>query len=246
MFYSFVLNNCLFKGKPMPRKKQLPTRERIIDVAGAIFGKEGFKAATIRTIAKAANANVAAINYYFRDKEGLYRAVLEDLFSKGFQKFPSTPDPGIPSSPDQRLHTFIHGMFHRFLSHEGWQGLSGRGTLIAREFLDPTPALEDILEIYIKPQKDILVDIILDLSGEKASLEQAIPCAISIIGQCVYYAFAGPIIQRMAKAYAPTEENLNFLAAHVFKFSLGGIQLINRDPVRRQDPLITSTREVHI
>nr|MDA8135855.1 TetR/AcrR family transcriptional regulator [Desulfobacteraceae bacterium] len=68
--------------------KPLPTRERLIDIAGDIFGREGFKAATVRKIAEEANANIAAVNYHFRDKEGLYRAVLEDIFSKAFQRFP--------------------------------------------------------------------------------------------------------------------------------------------------------------
>lgn len=219
----------------MSRAEILPTRERIIDVAGDIFGKEGYKAATIRMIARAAQANVAAISYYFRDKEGLYRAVLEDLFSKGFEKFPSNRDAGAETTPDMRLHTFIHSMFYRFMSHEGWKGLIGRGTLIAREFLDPTPALEDILEIHIRPQKEILVSIIQDLIGEKAGMAQVIPCAISIIGQCVYYAFAGPVIQRMANEFTPTEDNLDFLVNHVFQFSLGGIHRIRQEAVQKQE-----------
>ena len=57
------------------------TPERILEAAGEIFGREGFKAATIRRIAETANANVASINYHFRDKEGLYAAVLEHLFN---------------------------------------------------------------------------------------------------------------------------------------------------------------------
>lgn len=214
--------------------KPLPTKERIIDVAGAIFGKEGFKAATIRKIAKAAHANVAAVNYHFRDKEGLYRAVLEDIFSKGFQKFPSIRDTENLCEPDQKLRTFIQGMFYRFLSNQGWQGISGKGKLIAREFLDPTPAFEDIVEIYIKPHKDILVSIISELSEKKMSMEKALPCALSIIGQCIYYAFATPIIQRIAKDFMPTQENLDLLADHVFRFSLGGIQQINSDLANRQ------------
>ncbi len=218
----------------MSRVKSLPTRERIIDVAGDIFGKEGFRAATIRKIARAAHANVAAINYYFRDKEGLYRAVLEDLFSRGFEKFPSTRGGGKDDPPAMRLHAFIQGMFYRFMSHEGWKGLTGRGTLIAREFLDPTPAMEDIMSVYIKPQKEILVSIIQELVGKNAAMAQVIPCAFSIIGQCVYYAFAGQIIQKIAEEFTPTEDNLDFLVNHVFQFSIGGIQQIRRESEHNQ------------
>ncbi len=210
--------------------KPLPTKERLIDIAGNIFGREGFKATTIRKIAEAAEANIAAVNYHFRDKEGLYRAVLEDIFSKGFQRFPSVPLPGTSADPEKRLYVFIQAMFCRFLSREGWGGLSGRGKLIAREFLDPTPAFEDIVETYIRPQKNILAAIVSDVSGGKLDRDGILSCAVSIIGQCIYYAFAAPIIEKIAENFTPIEKNLDFLSDHVFRFSLGGIQSIINTP----------------
>jgi hypothetical protein len=48
-----------------------------------------------------------------------------------------------------------------------------------------------------------------------------------IFGQCVYYAFASPIIQRIAPDFMPAQQNLDRLADHVFWFSLGGIQQLN-------------------
>ena len=50
------------------------TPSRILAAAGDIFGTYGFKAATIRRIAREANANVAAINYHFGGKDGLFSA----------------------------------------------------------------------------------------------------------------------------------------------------------------------------
>ena len=226
--------------------KPLPTKERIIDVAGDIFGKQGFKAATVRKIAKAAHANIASINYHFRDKQGLYRAVLEDIFSKGFQKFPSVPGPGEDNTPEHRLQKFIHSMVYRFLSDEGWQGISGRGKLIAREFLNPTPAFKDIVDTHISPQKDVLLSILLDLTGSREfdnSRDTLLPCALSIIGQCIYYAFATPIIRQIAEELTPTQKNLDRLSDHIFRFSLGGIQQINKDHNHRQQDGLENTRE---
>ena len=56
---------------------QLSARERIIDAATDIFGTHGFKAATLRAIANLAGVNVAAVNYYFGDKQGLYGEVVQ-------------------------------------------------------------------------------------------------------------------------------------------------------------------------
>ena len=137
------------------------TKQRIMEgQPGDIFGHQGFKTATVRAIAKAAQANIASINYHFRNKEGLYRAVLENIFSTVFKTIPVVMTAESNAPPEERLRFFIRGMFHRFLSSRGLGGLGGKGKLIAREFLDPTPAFATIVETYIRPHKNILVDII--------------------------------------------------------------------------------------
>jgi TetR/AcrR family transcriptional regulator, regulator of cefoperazone and chloramphenicol sensitivity len=209
------------------------TPDRILKAAGEIFGREGFKATTIRRIADAANANVASINYHFRDKEGLYAAVLENLFKVGFSRFPVDRGVGPETPPEERLRVFIRSMFYRLLSSKGWEaGISGPGQLIAREFLEPTPSFEPIIEKYIKPNKDILVSIIAELLGNNHPPEVLAPCALSVIGQCIYYALGAPIIRKVAGHARATDENLDQLADFVWQFSLGGINRIreNQDP----------------
>src|ERR1700738_1302224 len=54
-----------------------PTREKLIEVAEHVFADRGYQAATIREICVRARANVAAVNYHFGDKLGLYTEVLQ-------------------------------------------------------------------------------------------------------------------------------------------------------------------------
>ena len=213
-----------------------PTKERILEAAGEIFGNKGFKDATIRTIARDAKVNIAAINYHFRDKEGLYGAVLEEVFHLGFTRFPANMDLAANADPQQRLKAFIRAMFYRLQSKEGWGGIGGRGRLIARELLDPSPAFETVLDRYIKPHKDLLVAIIIDIIGTDPGPEKFMPCALSIIGQCIYYALASPVIRKISADNAPTEENLDRLAEFVWLFSLGGIAKI-------QDATLSPTKD---
>jgi AcrR family transcriptional regulator len=53
------------------------TRQRIIDAAIQLFGEHGFKDASTRDIAAAAGVNAPALQYYFENKEGLYKACAE-------------------------------------------------------------------------------------------------------------------------------------------------------------------------
>src|SRR5579863_4461818 len=52
------------------------TRAKLIEIAGRVFAEHGYHASTVREICTRAGANVAAVNYYFRDKLGLYTEVL--------------------------------------------------------------------------------------------------------------------------------------------------------------------------
>jgi len=46
------------------------TRERLLGEAARLFAARGFARVTVRDICRAANANVAAINYHFHGKRG--------------------------------------------------------------------------------------------------------------------------------------------------------------------------------
>ena len=58
------------------RKSADLTRDKLIEAAGSVFAERGYRAATIREICRRAGANVAAVNYTFGDKMGLYTEVL--------------------------------------------------------------------------------------------------------------------------------------------------------------------------
>jgi AcrR family transcriptional regulator len=55
------------------------TRHRIIEAAVELFGEHGFEGASTRDIAARAGVNAPALQYYFENKEGVYRACVEAL-----------------------------------------------------------------------------------------------------------------------------------------------------------------------
>jgi len=63
------------KRKPVAASDEV-TRTRLLEAAGPIFASEGFHKAKIRGICARAGANIAAVNYHFGDKLGLYTEVL--------------------------------------------------------------------------------------------------------------------------------------------------------------------------
>src|SRR5262245_4789995 len=77
-----VLTNVRSQGRPMPGPVPPPsatpqTRERILDVAEALFAAHGFAGTSMREIAGAADLTAASLYNHFDGKEALYAAVLE-------------------------------------------------------------------------------------------------------------------------------------------------------------------------
>ncbi|SRR5690625_4774972 len=54
-----------------------PTRERILEVAERLFANQGYNGVSLRRITTEADANMAAVHYYFRSKEALLKAIFD-------------------------------------------------------------------------------------------------------------------------------------------------------------------------
>ncbi len=201
----------------------IETRRRLLEAACAVFAEHGFRGATVRDICTRAGANVAAVNYHFRDKEGLYAAVLQQLFSTALEKYPPLLDVAPDAPPERRLHAFVRSFLLRLLDQgrESWLG-----KLMAREISDPTAALDLMVSESVRPLSMMLAGIVRELLGERATDERVRRCVFSVVGQCLFYHFAAPVIRRLHPAvpatYGPAD--IDQVAEHVAAFSLAAVR----------------------
>jgi AcrR family transcriptional regulator len=63
-------------------KRGHDTRQSLVLAGLELFGEYGIKGTTTRMLCEASGANVAAINYHFTNKEGLYLAVAEHITNR--------------------------------------------------------------------------------------------------------------------------------------------------------------------
>lgn len=205
-----------------------PVKEKILDAAGDVFGRMGYKAATIREICRTAGVNVASINYYFGGKEELYRTVVTDLISRTFDRYPVDEGVNAQSFPEDRLRAFIRGSLRRLLSPGGLSGYPGKGQLVARELADPSTFMDDLVDEFIQPTAAVLSATVSELLGPQAGIQEIVRCQISVIGQCFHYAMAQPIITRLVAVDFSDDAMIDELTDHTTRFSLAGIESIRK------------------
>jgi AcrR family transcriptional regulator len=58
------------------------TQQRIVDAAVKVFAGVGFDGATTRDLANAAGVNVNLLSHYFGNKQGLYDAVVDEVYRR--------------------------------------------------------------------------------------------------------------------------------------------------------------------
>jgi TetR/AcrR family transcriptional regulator, regulator of cefoperazone and chloramphenicol sensitivity len=197
------------------------TKKRIIETAGNIFAELGFQNATVREICRQAGVNIAAINYHFGDKKGLYLAVLKYGKDSAFQKHPLDIMSDKSSSPEERLKDFLSRFIGRVKEcHEG--EFPWIRKLIAHELLRPTEGLDMVAEEGIRPIFKILSTIVREILGRDATEDTINLCCASVVGQSLFFFYAQPMITRLfpSKDYTDTQ----LIADHITSFSLNAIK----------------------
>jgi AcrR family transcriptional regulator len=197
------------------------TRTRILHVAAEVFADFGFERATVRVICDRASVNVAAINYHFRDKENLYIEVLKYCKALAFEKYPSNLDTKKSDLPEIRLKAFIRSFVFRILD-EGASSLFGR--LVSREYIEPTGALDMLIEEAMRPTFFLLSEIVGELLGRRAPELTVRMCCASVVSQCLFFLYARHALARLFPGQQFGTAEMENIADHITSFSLSAIQ----------------------
>jgi AcrR family transcriptional regulator len=195
------------------------TRERVLRVAERLFGERGFQKVTVRDICHAAGANVAAVNYHFGDKLGLYRVVLQSAIDAMAETSHAARQAGEGQPPEEQLRRFIGVFLHRVLCPES----EAVRRLIMREMNDPTPALDALVEHGVRPRIEYLSSVIARIIGCDPGEQRVLRCVASVHAQALAYR-PNPIAARLGFDFEPTPAAIDEIAEHIATFSIGGIR----------------------
>jgi len=192
------------------------TRDKLLEAAGRVFAERGYSAATVRDICKQAGANVAAVNYYFKDKLALYSEVLNRVKRAAHvDQMRVALDQN--ASPEEILRDVIKARLRGLHAHTlpDWYF-----RIAAREFAQPTPAMAQVIEKVMRPIYDRVREVVGKIIVRPPDHEQTRLCTHSVMGQLLPYVLAGPVLVRLWPEMKMTPEQLDRVANHIADFSL--------------------------
>jgi len=206
------------------------TKQRVLEAACKVFSEVGYHEGTIARICEEAGANRAAVNYYFGDKENLYREVWNHTHRLASETYPlqSTED---EASTEDRLRAFMRSLVLRAFD-AGPAGQFAR--IIAFEMADPMDFLSNERRRVREDLFDSFMGIVRDMVGKKVSREDLILCRIMVlapslgIGMRRFGCHAKRVPQEMFE-FDPEE-----MAERMYRFALAGIEDL-RSSIRRRD-----------
>jgi hypothetical protein len=159
------------------------------------------------------------------------RAQFANITAELEQRGARVPTAPRPSAAAWRrlLHTRVAAMLELLLGPP--PGL--HGTLMMREMCDPSAALPDIVEQFIRPQRHEMAAIVAGLCPRlgPADVER---CVFSMVGQVFFYRHMLPMLPLLSARWDTGRAWRQATAEHIVEFSLGGMRRIaaGRRPAR--------------
>jgi TetR/AcrR family transcriptional regulator len=212
------------------RRQPEASRGAILQAALVEFAQEGLAGARMDAIAAAAGVNKALLYYYFRDKEALYGAVLDEFFVRLLGRVTQALDAVGPAG--ERLLTYARAHFDCIAESLHYARLF-QGELMSAGRGRPSH-LTRVVEQYIRPISVRVVAVLQEgiASGEFRRVD-AMQFAPSMVGMIVHYFVVAPVARKLLSRDPFSQESLqqrraavlDFIAAALFADQCAGVKL---------------------
>lgn len=191
------------------------SRAAILQAAAQEFAREGIAGARTDSIARSAHVNKALLYYYFKDKEALYRAVLDHVFSGLAETINAAFESNLP--PREKILAYVGAHFDYIANHALYPRIVHAELTRARA--GNMAQFERIVQQYFRPLFGKIADVLRQgqATGDFRQVDplQFVPSMISVI---VFYFNTVPVIKLMTGNDPLTPERLAERRASVLDF----------------------------
>lgn len=143
------------KPRAKPRKRDaVATRERILNAATKEFSSRGFDGAGMERIVKAADCNIRMAYHYFQDKERLYIAVLESVYTQLRSREAELDLQHL--EPLQAMKALIEFTFDHMAGHLEFISLTSSENIMRGRYLNQSSAVTKMTMPLVDALREVL------------------------------------------------------------------------------------------
>ena len=218
-----MVNYMTRKIKNSNNHKYELTRDLLLDEAEDLFAQRGYHAVSVREITKAAESNLAAVNYHFGNKQNLYLEVFRSRWMPRASQIQQSFRQALKNNGNPTPNMVVQYFARAFL--EGPMSTDERTRhlkLISGELAQPTEAFELVVEQVFRPLFGKLLEDLRKVMPESIDEKKMVLNVFSILSMVLYFNFARPLITRFVGS--PEGADLETrLVDHIVQFSLNGL-----------------------
>lgn len=148
------MENIKIKQSLPSREDGKETRARIIQCAGQLIAQQGYAKTTSKSICQLAQVNMAAVNYHFGSRDGLYIAVLKEIHAALLSLDSLQALAAAPLTAEEKITCFLDKYILIAADEADWHL-----QVWARELLNPSPFIGQIIDEDAKPKLAIILKI---------------------------------------------------------------------------------------
>ena len=203
------------------REDGAQTKRQLLEVAGRIFAEQGYARATSKEICKRARANIAAVNYHFGGKDGLYAAVLEEAHARLISIDMVAAATRGDADPAAKLRALLSRIVGEIASGDrgAWEL-----RILSREILSPTAMMGPMLSNQVAPKARLVRGMIGELLGLPATHPAVSRTVVSLMGPCVMMLMVNREV--LGKVLPSLELEPEALVEHLVTFTVAGIKAV--------------------
>ena len=157
------------------------TKEKILKIALHEFALKGYRQTTTRDILTKADANIAAISYYFGNKDGLYTEILKTIREKLghiLEDVANQADPDLnPKKSALVLKAFIHKLVSLVCSDKVDADMC---MIYIREYMEPSSQYKVLFTDFNNLYRGLFIDLLIKAHKKKLSLPEASLSAVMV------------------------------------------------------------------
>jgi TetR/AcrR family transcriptional regulator len=215
------------------RGQPAASRAAILRAAAEEFAEHGIAGARTEAIAREARVNKALLYYYFKDKETLYGAVLDNAFSGLKTTVFRVLDSDLP--PREKIMTYVGTYFDFIASNQVYPKLMQREMMRARE--GHSPHIEKLVKNYFQPIYARVGELLRKgiAEGEFRKIDPA-HFISSVVAMTIFYFSSAPLMQKIVRFNPLAPERIAERRAAVLDFMSAALFRPDRNTVQRGRP----------